>query len=136
MHSEDLSRGCSRIAASYVIHTALTEPSHGHTNSLVDSARVRLVDCVVCGRVESLTRNQCAAPAVPVALGDNLVHEPGVCPPPITGAASFRDTTATHTQTHMYDNQGPLLHRTKRGSVRVTAARARARAGRARRGRG
>ena len=63
MHSEDLSRGCSRIAASYVIHTALTEPSHGHTNSLVDSARVRLVDCGVwtCG----VTNQKISAPQWP-----------------------------------------------------------------------
>ena len=73
------------------------------------------------GRVESLTRNQCAAVALETTY---LVHEPGARR--LTGAASFRDTTATHTQTHMYDNQGPLLHRTKRGSVRVTEARRRA----------
>ena len=98
----------------------ITELSHGHNTSLVDSARVRLVDCGVwtCG-----VTNQCATVA---PWRQNLVHEPGARR--LTGAASFRDTTATHTQTHMYDNQGPLLHRTKRGSVRVTEARARARA--------
>ena len=62
-----------------------------------------------------------------------VVHEPGVPAASYRqGQPSFRDTTvttATHTQTHMYDNQG-LLHRTKRGSVRNRGARARARRGR------